>query len=243
MKRLLLVPALGVVGLALASPAQRAARRHDRTESPRVHGRGPAAVQRVAARRVRQRLSRRHQGRRARRAQPRRLQLSGRADVAARRQGLSPELRRLGPLSAVVPHRLRGRLLGRLSPATRPTTAIARQRHGGGYPTHAAARLSQPRRLSPGEVSTGQGGYGYATVTAATATARRTRNGTNDGYEKGREDARIATRTTRCATSGTAKATTTTRAQYGPRQQYENVYRQGFKEGYDRGYREWSYRR
>jgi hypothetical protein len=33
------------------------------------------------------------------------------------------------------------------------------------------------------------------------------------------------------------------RSSYGPRQQYENIYRQGFKEGYDHGYREWSYRR
>ncbi len=33
------------------------------------------------------------------------------------------------------------------------------------------------------------------------------------------------------------------KSSYGPRSQYENVYRQGFQEGYDRGYREWSYRR
>ena len=107
MKRLFLVSAFGVVGLALAVAGRRATHRRDRSNRPSYTDEAPAAVQRVAARRVRQRLSRRRQGGRARRARARRLQLSGRADVAARRQGLSPELRRLGPLSAVVPNGLR----------------------------------------------------------------------------------------------------------------------------------------
>ena len=52
---------------------------------------------------------------------------------------------------------------------------------------------------------------------AATATARRIRTARTTATKRAARTQAIATRTTRCATSGSAKATTTTRAQYGPR--------------------------
>lgn len=68
-------------------------------------------------------------------------------------------------------------------------------------------------------------------------------NGVTDGYEKGREDARdrdsYDVRRHKWYRDGDRHY----RNEYGPRRQYEDLYRQGFREGYDRGYREWAYRR
>jgi flagellar biosynthesis/type III secretory pathway protein FliH len=80
----------------------------------------------------------------------------------------------------------------------------------------------------------GQGGYGYSPAYS---------NGVNDGYEKGREDARDRDAYDPLRHKWYREGDHDYKNSYGPRQQYENVYRQGFKEGYDRGYREWSYRR
>jgi hypothetical protein len=82
----------------------------------------------------------------------------------------------------------------------------------------------------------GQGGYGYNRGPAYS-------NGLNDGYEKGREDARDRDSYDVLRHKWYREGDRHYRSSYGPRQQYENIYRQGFKEGYDRGYREWSYRR
>jgi flagellar biosynthesis/type III secretory pathway protein FliH len=68
-------------------------------------------------------------------------------------------------------------------------------------------------------------------------------NGLSDGYEKGREDARDRDSYDVLRHKRYRDGDRNYRSSYGPRQQYENVYRQAFREGYDRGYREWSYRR
>jgi flagellar biosynthesis/type III secretory pathway protein FliH len=78
------------------------------------------------------------------------------------------------------------------------------------------------------------GGYGYSPAYA---------NGSRDGYEKGREDARDRDSYDPLRHKWYREGDHDYRSQYGPRQQYENIYREGFKEGYDRGYREWAYRR
>jgi flagellar biosynthesis/type III secretory pathway protein FliH len=79
-----------------------------------------------------------------------------------------------------------------------------------------------------------QGGYGYSPAFS---------NGVNDGYEKGREDARDRDSFDPLRHKWYREGDHDYKSQYGPRQQYENLYRQGFKEGYERGYREWSFRR
>jgi flagellar biosynthesis/type III secretory pathway protein FliH len=89
----------------------------------------------------------------------------------------------------------------------------------------------------PGQGGYGSGGnYGYARGPAYS-------NGVRDGYEKGREDARdrdpYELRRHKWYRDGDHDY----RSAYGPRQRYEELYRQGFREGYDRGYREWTYRR
>jgi hypothetical protein len=68
-------------------------------------------------------------------------------------------------------------------------------------------------------------------------------NGIRDGYEKGREDARDRDSYDVLRHKWYRDGDRDYRSSYGPRQQYENLYRQAFREGYDRGYREWSYRR
>jgi flagellar biosynthesis/type III secretory pathway protein FliH len=68
-------------------------------------------------------------------------------------------------------------------------------------------------------------------------------NGLSDGYEKGREDARDRDSYDVLRHKWYREGDHDYKSSYGPRQQYEDVYRQGFREGYDRGYREWSYRR
>jgi len=82
----------------------------------------------------------------------------------------------------------------------------------------------------------GRAGYGYGYSPAHS-------NGVNDGYEKGREDARDRDSYDPLRHKWYREGDHDYKSSYGPRPQYENLYRQGFKEGYDRGYREWSYRR
>jgi hypothetical protein len=64
-----------------------------------------------------------------------------------------------------------------------------------------------------------------------------------DGYEKGREDARDRDSYDVLRHKWYREGDRHYKSEYGSRQQYENLYREGFKDGYDRGYREWSYRR
>jgi flagellar biosynthesis/type III secretory pathway protein FliH len=82
--------------------------------------------------------------------------------------------------------------------------------------------------------SPGQGGSGFSPAFS---------NGVNDGYEKGREDARDRDSFDPLRHKWYREGDRNYRSSYGPRQYYENQYRQGFKEGYERGYRESGYRR
>ena len=81
-----------------------------------------------------------------------------------------------------------------------------------------------------------QGGYGYPR-NGGYAYSPAFANGTNDGYEKGREDARDRDSYDPNRHKWFREGDHDYKSSYGARSQYENVYRQGFQEGYDRGYR------
>ena len=68
-------------------------------------------------------------------------------------------------------------------------------------------------------------------------------NGVNDGVEKGREDARKHRSFDPLRHDWYRDGDRHYKSDYGSRQQYANVYRDGFKEGYERGYRELGYYR
>jgi hypothetical protein len=91
----------------------------------------------------------------------------------------------------------------------------------------------------------GQGGYGYPGGGSGYGYGNSPAfaNGARDGYEKGREDARDRDPYDPRRHKWYREGDRDYRSAYGPRARYEDVYRQGFREGYDRGYREWSYRR
>jgi hypothetical protein len=97
-----------------------------------------------------------------------------------------------------------------------------------------------PDRRSPDPYyGGGQGPYGngrYAYSAGYT-------NGVNDGLEKGREDARKRRSFDPLRHEWYREADRHYRREYGPKPQYANVYRDGFKEGYARGYREFGYAR
>ena len=80
----------------------------------------------------------------------------------------------------------------------------------------------------------GYGGYGYSVGYS---------NGLNDGVEKGREDARKHRSFDPLRHEWYREGDRHYKNDYGSRQQYANVYRDGFKEGYERGYRELGYYR
>jgi hypothetical protein len=81
-----------------------------------------------------------------------------------------------------------------------------------------------------------QGRWGYNSTPAHA-------NGVRDGYEKGREDARDRDPFDPRRHSWYRSGDHDYRREYGPKPQYEDLYRRGFQEGYERGYREWGYRR
>jgi hypothetical protein len=112
-----------------------------------------------------------------------------------------------------------------------PGGVYPNNRGGYGYPDNRGV-YGNPGQGGYGYPS--QGGYGYSPAYA---------NGTRDGYEKGREDARDRDSFDPLRHRWYRSGDHDYRDSYGPKQQYENVYRQGFREGYDRGYREWAYRR
>ena len=63
-------------------------------------------------------------------------------------------------------------------------------------------------------------------------------NGLNDGIEKGREDARKGRSFDPLRQAWYREGTRHYKSEYGTKQQYANVYRDAFREGYERGYRE-----
>jgi flagellar biosynthesis/type III secretory pathway protein FliH len=67
-------------------------------------------------------------------------------------------------------------------------------------------------------------------------------NGANDGYEKGVEDARKHRSFDPLRHAWYRSGDRNYEGRSGSREQYKDVYRRGFQEGYDRGYRERRYR-
>lgn len=234
MKRLLLVPALGVVGLALASPASaqlsalpdltRAAYADERQpyyESRQVaydngYREGIKEGERDAKRRDafnyqdERTWQRADKGYRRSYGDPVRYQQTFRTGYAA---GYSDGYRRHAPSYG------NGYPRGGVYPNTRG---------GYGYPQ---GGYGYPDRGGYGY----PGGYGYNSPAYS--------NGVNDGYKKGREDARDRDSYDPLRHKWYREGDHDYKSQYGSRQQYADVYRQGFKEGYERGYREFSYRR
>jgi flagellar biosynthesis/type III secretory pathway protein FliH len=235
MKRLFLVPALGVVGLVLASPASAQLAglsdvnrpsyadeaRQPYNESRRVaYDNGYREGVKEGERDARSRDTFNYQDERTwQRADKgyhrsfgdwERYQQTFRTGYAA---GYSDAYRRFAPSYG-------SRGSGGVYPNTRGGSVYPGQ--GYGYPGQG------------GYGYPGQGGYGYSPAFS---------NGVNDGYDKGREDARDRDSFDPLRHKWYREGDRNYRSSYGPRQQYENLYRQGFKEGYERGYREWSYRR
>jgi flagellar biosynthesis/type III secretory pathway protein FliH len=82
----------------------------------------------------------------------------------------------------------------------------------------------------------GQGGIRYGSSPAFA-------NGVRDGYEKGRQDGRDRHSFDPQRHKWYRSGDHDYKGAYGPRREYEDVYRRGFQEGYERGYREFGYRR
>src|SRR4051812_237633 len=76
------------------------------------------------------------------------------------------------------------------------------------------------------------GGYSDAAI----------QNGVNDGYEKGLEDARKNRSFDPLRHDWYRSGDRHYDSRYGSKEQYKDVYRQGFRDGYDRGFREGRYR-
>jgi flagellar biosynthesis/type III secretory pathway protein FliH len=81
----------------------------------------------------------------------------------------------------------------------------------------------------------GNGGYGGYTNVAV-------QNGVNDGYEKGVEDARRNRSFDPLRHAWYRSADRHYEGRFGSREQYKDLYRQGFRDGYERGFREGRYR-
>jgi flagellar biosynthesis/type III secretory pathway protein FliH len=76
------------------------------------------------------------------------------------------------------------------------------------------------------------GGYSDAAI----------QNGVNDGYEKGLEDARKNRSFDPLRQDWYRSGDRHYDSRYGSKEQYKDMYRQGFRDGYDRGFREGRYR-
>jgi len=104
-----------------------------------------------------------------------------------------------------------------------------------GYPGGYGTSYPDRRTTDPyygGQVPYGNSRYGYSAAYP---------NGLNDGIEKGREDARKHRSFDPLRHDWYRDGTRHYKSEYGPKQQYANVYRDAFREGYNRGYRELGY--
>jgi flagellar biosynthesis/type III secretory pathway protein FliH len=106
----------------------------------------------------------------------------------------------------------------------------------GGYGNRGPGGVYPNTRGDYGYGYPNQGGFGYGSSPAYA-------NGVRDGYEKGREDGRDRDPFDPQRHKWYRAGDHDYRSQYGPKRQYEDIYRRGFQEGYERGYREWGYRR
>lgn len=116
--------------------------------------------------------------------------------------------------------------------------------YGGGYGNRAPGGVYPNTRGDygyPGQGRYGQGGYGQGGYGYGSSPAYA--NGVRDGYEKGREDGRDRDSFDPNRHKWYRSGDHDYKSQYGPRRQYEDIYRRGFQEGYERGYREFGYRR
>ena len=244
MRRLWMVPALGVVGLALAAPASAQLvgievnrpsytdeGRQPYNESLRVaydngYREGIKEGERDGRRRDVFNYQDERTWQRADKGYHRSYGDAGRYQQSFRSgysNGYSDGYRRYAPNSGY-------------EATTYPST-----RGGYGYPQGSYPQGGYPQGGYP-QVGYPQGGTGYPR-NGGYAYSPAFANGTNDGYEKGREDARDRDSYDPNRHKWYREGDHDYKSSYGPRSQYENVYRQGFTEGYDRGYREWSYRR
>jgi hypothetical protein len=119
--------------------------------------------------------------------------------------------------------------------------AIPRDRYPDVYPNRGSYPGSYPggygypdqnRYPGGGYGNPGQYGYGNAAYT----------NGLNDGFKKGREDLDKRRSYDPLRHDWYRSGDHDYRGDYGPKDRYRDVYRQAFKEGYDRAYRGGVYR-
>lgn len=110
--------------------------------------------------------------------------------------------------------------------------AVPRRDVGGGYGNPYPYPSNRPVYPSYPGTYGGYGGYNNVAF----------QNGVNDGYEKGRDDARRNRSFDPIRQDWYRSADRHYDSRYGSREQYKDVYRQGFRDGYDRGYNEWRYR-
>jgi len=109
------------------------------------------------------------------------------------------------------------------------------RRDAGGYGTPYPAPYPYPSNRPVYPAYPGNGGYGgYNNVPF--------QNGVNDGYEKGRDDARRNRSFDPVRQDWYRSADRHYDSSYGSREQYKDVYRQGFRDGYERGFNEFRYR-
>ncbi len=107
---------------------------------------------------------------------------------------------------------------------------VPRRDVGGGY----GYPLSQQSPVYPSYPGTygGYGGYNNVAI----------QNGVNDGYEKGRDDARRNRSFDPLRQDWYRSGDRHYDSRYGSREQYKDLYRQGFRDGYERGFNEGRYR-
>lgn len=110
------------------------------------------------------------------------------------------------------------------------------RRDAGGYGSPYPAPYPYPsnRPVYPSYPGTNGGYGGYNNVAF--------QNGANDGYEKGRDDARRNRSFDPVRQDWYRSADRHYDSRYGSREQYKDLYRQGFRDGYERGFNEWRYR-
>lgn len=116
--------------------------------------------------------------------------------------------------------------------------AVPRRDVGGGYPNggygYPNSYPATPGTVYPSYPGTYGAGGGYYNPAI--------QNGVNDGYEKGLEDARKNRSFDPLRHDWYRSGDRHYESQFGPREQDKDLYRQGFRDGYGRGFSEGRYR-
>jgi len=120
---------------------------------------------------------------------------------------------------------------------------------GGTYP-NTRGDYGNPRPVPPGDYGyPGRNGYPnqypnqYPGSYGSYGNSPAYSNGVNDGYQKGREDARDRDSFDPNRHKWYRNGDHNYKGAYGLKVRYQELYRRGFEEGYERGYRELGYRR